>query len=270
MAGFEEVIVMEWNHYYEVVKPLFYLERKGHAESNTYIGASRVLDAIYEGHQARAGDQFHILVGGNFLVRTDQAVADVGFWFPKHIFEKSYGGSPTAKGLFEDLEKQGVVRRIPAPTTKLDYAASRAEKTFSPSEPRLRYVENSPTAVQLGNYGSTLATIARDNGLTAKFYDFHEERRARLQITRQEPAGSRHVLDVFVSENGRVYINPSKTVFDVPSFIDAVRKLPDVDPDRIYEASFWARSIDILEDEDFLNVIDTHFGHAAGSPIPKP
>lgn len=261
---------MDWNHYYEAVEPIFYLERKGHSESNTYIGASRVLDAIYEGHQAREGDQFHLLVGGDFLVRNGKPIADVSFWFPKHIFEKSYGSRNTSQGLFATLEKQGAVKRIPYPGIDLAYAKARhQEKEFPPNEPRLRYVENSPTAILLTSYGKTLATIARDNDMKVTFQDFHEERRAKLRVTRPEANGHRTVLEVVAPEDGRVYVNSPNETFDISGLIDLARKHPDTDPARIYDNGFWANGLNILEDEEFLDGIQAYFELAGGVSIPK-
>lgn len=254
---------MDWNHYYRLAEPVFYLDRMGWAKSNTYIGSSQVLDTIYVGRNAWPGDEFHLLAGGDFLLQADGEIKDVSFWFPKHIFEKSYGGEPTSKGLFAELEKQGVVQRIEAPDGKLPYAAARREEEYPANHPRMAYDEHSTMFEELRDGSSFLRDMANDHGLQANLYDFHLERRAKLQIVKPTEKGRSLVMEIHAREQGDLFVRASEDHFDIESFREMAHTLPDVDPPYISSNCFWVRSHEIFNDETFLNEMESRLEGAA-------
>jgi hypothetical protein len=244
---------MNWNAYYEVVEPIYYLERVGYSPSNSYYGASQLLDTIFVARNAQQGDQFHLLAGGDFLVQQDGLIRDVGFWMPKPHFEKTYGRGNSAQELFKTLVSSGYAIEVEAPKWSLPYAEARQNEEFPSSHPRLTREERSETARILAEESEFIVEVAREFGLDAKLYDFDLERRALLQISKVEPEGRRLVIEIKATESGRLYVNPSETYIDIPSFMEMGRNLADVDETRIYEASFWCHNIEALDDEDFLN-----------------
>lgn len=246
---------MNFNEYYEALEPVFYLERLGYAESNTWIGASQTLDTIFAGRQSRDGDEFHLLAGGDFLVRDGKATS-ITFWHPKHIFEKSYGGRNSSKELFGSLAKIGVTRMISAPQTGVDYAAGRSETKYPKNHARLTYEDHSPTFDTFRALGEVIRGMADHNGLHARFYDFHEERRALLQVSRGEGTARRLLLEIKARENGDIYVRPNEAAVDAAGFVEAVKHLPSVDPAYTHATSFWARGMDLLENDDFIGEIE--------------
>lgn len=244
---------MNFNKYYEVVESVHYLERVGYSESNSYYGSSQLLDPIFEARNAYPGDQFHLLVGGDFLVQQDGMIRDIAFWMPKPHFEKTYGMGNTSKELFEELKGLGYVIEVEGPKFSLPYADARQNEKFPPSHPRLTREEKSETARMLSEEAAYIVEMAREFDLDAKIYDFGQERRALLQIAKKEPEGNRLVIEVKVTEGGRMYVNPSERYIDIPSFMEMARALPDIDRARTYDGSFWCHHIDSLGDENFLN-----------------
>lgn len=244
---------MNWNTYYEVIEPVYYLDRVGHSPSNSYYGSSQLFDTIFVGRNAEQGDQFHLLAGGNFLVRQDGTISDVGFWLPKPHFEKTYGGGNSAQELFRTLKGAGYVMEVEGPKRSLPYAAARKDMKFPASHPRMTREDTSATFKILAETSDYVAQMAREFGLIAKIYDFDLERRALLQISKVEPEGKRLVIEIKATENGRLYVNPSETYIDIPSFMEMARNLADVDQTRIYEGSFWCHHVEALDDEDFLS-----------------
>ncbi|NTF16872.1 hypothetical protein G6L37_00335 [Agrobacterium rubi] len=260
---------MNFNDYYVTTAPIFYLERLGYSDSNTWVGSSRATETIYAGKQSRDGDEFHLLVGGDFLVRDGKATS-IDFWVPKHLFEKSYGGRDTAKKLFAEFEKSGDARRIETPASGIDYAAGRSMLKFPDTRARLTYEQHSPTYEAFTGAGDVIRQMAREHGLLANFYDFHEERRALLQVTRKEGDRRTLVLEIKARENGDIYVRPNEKVVDTESFMDALRDLRTVDPNFTYETSFWARGMDLLENDVFLNELEGKFLALANGSAPRP
>jgi Holliday junction resolvase len=254
---------MSDNIYYEVVESVYYFDRMGHSPSNSWIGRSQVLDSIFVGRNAYDQDEFHLLVGGDFLVRESGPVSDVRFWLPKPVFEKSYGGHNTSRALFAELEKSGEVVRIPAPKQKIDYAGSRKHKEFPETHPRLVREEPSHTLVHLREQAEGVSKLAKQLGLHANFYDFDEERRALLQVVKSEAGIRRVVIEFKATETGRLYVKPSENFFDIPSFMEKARDVPGIDQNRIYESSFWAQHLDLFNDDRFMTEIDERLEAAA-------
>lgn len=254
---------MYGNLYYEVVEPIFYLDRVGYSPSNSWIGRSQVLESVFVGRNAVPGDEFHLLVGGDFLLHEDGSLSDVAFWIPKPIFEKSYGGSNTSRDLFVRLKKSGAVRRIAEPGYRIDYAAARRETKFPMTHPQLTREESSVTFQSLRDQAGYLADMAKDFGLQANFYDFGEERRALFQIVKKEPEGRRMVVEFKVMEGGRLYVVPSEHYIDIPSFMEMAKALPEIDTARTYDTSFWMHGTALFNDEGFLNEMESRLDGAA-------
>jgi hypothetical protein len=61
------------NQYFAVKEPFTIEVRVGLADSQVFIGSSMALQDLYETVTVRPGDQLHLLVGGDFLVRGWQA-----------------------------------------------------------------------------------------------------------------------------------------------------------------------------------------------------
>jgi len=247
-----------WNKYYEVIEPIHYFERKGHALSNTWIGRSQAYDTIFEGKNAVPGDQFHLLAGGDFILTEAGETPSVDFWKPKHLFEKSYGGKNTPRQLFEQLEKAGKVREIPAPDHKIDYTNISKLPTFTQGTPTFTRIENSPTYEMLNKNAGDLIGLAGDFGLRYPMYDFGEERRAIFRITDVNEAGrlQANIFEAQLCENGRAYINPDKRWFDGEAFVAVLKDNPLVDSAYIYKESFWVKDIAFLQDPDFIRQVE--------------
>lgn len=247
-----------WNKYYEVVEPIHYLERKGHALSNTWVGRSQAYDTIFEGKNAVPGDQFHLLAGGDWLLTDAGETPSVTFWMPKHLFEKSYGGVKTSKQLFEELEKAGKVREIPAPDHKISYSILSNLPTLPQGTRTLTRLEQSPEFNALSSNAGDLIGLAGDFGLRYPMYDFGEERRAILRISDINEAGrlQANIFEAALCENGRAYINPDRQWFDCEAFVAALKDNPHVDSAYIYKESFWVKDIAFLQDPDFIRQVE--------------
>lgn len=61
------------NEYFEVTEPFNVEVRVGLAESNTFIGSSMALETVYQTVRVEPGDELHLLVGGDFLIRGGKA-----------------------------------------------------------------------------------------------------------------------------------------------------------------------------------------------------
>lgn len=246
-----------FNKYYEVIEPIHYLERKGSAPSNTYVGASQAYDTIYEALNAIPGDQFHLLAGGDFLVTEDGETPSVSFWKPPHLFQAHYHRK-NSKELFKELETLGFVREIPAPEHKIAYANISQLPTFPQGTKEITRNEQSPTFTALSVASRELSELAKDNGLRWLYYDFSEDRRATLLIADVSAVNriQETIVEVTVSENGRTYILPSSNSFNCEKFVSAMKDHPMVDKSRTYAASFWATDINILKEPELIKQIE--------------
>lgn len=252
-----------FNKYYEVIEPLHYFERIGSAPSNTYIGASQAYDTIFEGKNAVPGDQFHLLVGGDFMLNDLGETPSVSFWIPKHLFEKTYGMAATSKQLFEQLEAAGIVREIPKPDTYISYSNISQLPTFPLGTRTITRLEQSPTFTNLSEASRKLSKLTKDNGLRSLYFDFNEDRKATLFIADVNASNriQETILEVKVSENGRTYILPSTNSFNCEKFLSAMKSNPMVDKSRIYDASFWATDVNILKDQEFIKQVEIAIGN---------
>lgn len=68
---------MYGNRYYRITKPTFVWVKTGSVPGNHYYGASRIYDVTGAELTTRVGEEFHYLVGGLFLVRSDGIVYEV-------------------------------------------------------------------------------------------------------------------------------------------------------------------------------------------------
>ncbi|WP_315921210.1 hypothetical protein [Mesorhizobium sp. SP-1A] len=247
-----------FNKYYEVIEPIHYFERKGHALSNTWVGRSQAYDTIFEGKNAVPGDQFHLLAGGDFILTEAGETPSVDFWKPKHLFEKSYGGTNSPKQLFEQFEKAGKVREIPAPDHKIDYTNISKLPTFTQGTRTFTRIENSPTFEMLNQNADDLIGLASDFGLQYPLYDFGEDRRAILRITDVNEAGrlKANIFEAQLREDGRIYIAPNQDWIDGEAFVAALKDNPLVDPAYIYKGRFWATDVAILKEPDLIKQLE--------------
>lgn len=114
------------NRYYRVVGDRgFQVYRHfGHSASNSYVGASRVINTVMEAVNVKAGDEIHVLVGGTFLVEKDGLVSEIALKPPKPVFEKTYGGD-SAADIMAARAKHGLATEVVAPPRAPDYGAAR-------------------------------------------------------------------------------------------------------------------------------------------------
>nr|WP_250807338.1 hypothetical protein [Neorhizobium tomejilense] len=256
------------NFWFETVEPVFHFRLDGHRPSNTWIGASRAFDPILRGTNAKPGDIFHLLVGGNFLSKPDSGVSSISFWHPKPLLEKSYGPGNSNIDLFRFLEKVGAVKEIERPAEEIDFAAVRDLPRFGERHPALQYEETSATFSALANAATEIRETAQDYGFETKFYDFHLERRARLHVERRTAAGVTRIIEIAMAENGEVFVRPSEHLVDGKVFEETFSGSPHVKPGFLSERSLWAKSVMFLQDERFLDLI-TQTMDAADHPAPK-
>lgn len=245
------------NKYYEVVEPIYYLQRVGAAPSNTYIGASQAWDPIYEGKNAEPGDQFHLLMGGDFILNDLGETPPVSFWMPPHLFESHYHRR-NSKELFQALEKSGMVREIPAPENYISYTPLSELQNLPQGTRKLTRIDNSPTYQSLTDHADDIIGLASDFGLKYPIYDFDEERRALLRIVDVNTANQLKaiIFEANVKENGRVHLSPNKEWIDCPSFIAALKNNPLIDPAYTYKDSMWANDVSILKDPELIHQIE--------------
>ena len=57
------------NRYYQVVTPFDVEVRVGVAEAHVWVGRLQALQDLYQTVTVRPGDEMHLLVGGDFLIR---------------------------------------------------------------------------------------------------------------------------------------------------------------------------------------------------------
>ena len=63
------------NHYYGVTSPFPVEVRVGLRKSQVFIGSSMALQDLYQTVTVQPGDELHLLVGGDFLIRNGVAYA---------------------------------------------------------------------------------------------------------------------------------------------------------------------------------------------------
>lgn len=246
-----------WNKYYEVIEPLHYFERIGSAPSNTWVGASQAHDTIFEGKNASPGDQFHLLAGGDFILTEVGETAPVSFWKPPHLFEAHYHRK-NSKELFQELEKEGLVREIPAPEHKVSYTNISHLPTFPQGTKTITRQESSPVFQTLTQSSDDLSALADDFCLRLLAYDFHEERRAIFKIAdvNQNNRLAATIFEVQLCEDGKLFVLPSSNWFNCGEFISAMEDHPLVDKSRIYPGSFWATDVAILKDPELIKQVE--------------
>lgn len=262
------------NRYYEVVEPIFHFRLDGHRPSNTWIGASRALDPILRGTNAKAGDVFHLLVGGNFLAKPDGGVSCVSFWHPKPLLEKSYGPGNSVEDLFKRFAAAGAVREVPKPETAVDYASARKLPNFAENHPALRYEETSPTFAKLAAAASCMAEMAREREFDVKFYDYHLDRRAQVHVNVPTPKGMSRALEIHMVENGELFLSAKGEIGK--GMVEAFGKSEHAKPGYASDTVMWANSAAILDDTDFLAFFGeafeglAHVAHTARAEAPRP
>jgi len=64
---------MDDNQYYRVIAPFPLLVRDGVEPAQVYIGTSQAMQQLWRSQMAQPGDEIHLLVGGNFIVRDGRA-----------------------------------------------------------------------------------------------------------------------------------------------------------------------------------------------------
>lgn len=134
--------------YYKVAKPFRYFRLVGHSASNSYIGASRVIEGVYEVVNSKPGQMLHCLPGGLFMGDEDGSGYEVRLRAPKPVFEKSYGGDPESHDI-ERLRKIGCLEDGAAPQNGPDYPAWRKRAVSLPEmTPTMKVVEISPELEQ--------------------------------------------------------------------------------------------------------------------------
>lgn len=79
-----------FNKYYTALETFQVLRAVGSKPSNTYIGASRVIDTIYEEVSVLPGEELHDLFGGLFHIDSDGKAHETRLTKPVHIFEAKY------------------------------------------------------------------------------------------------------------------------------------------------------------------------------------
>ena len=262
------------NKYFAVVEPVFYLERIGNSLSNTWIGASRAFDTIFVGDNAQMGDEFHLLVGGDFIRKANGDVRAVTFWHPKPLLEKTYGPMPNSQHLMKELENLGRVMTVDAPRGKVDYAGARDLPKFPEGHPRLTYQSHSETFYHMQNSTDLVRDMAEDRGLSVQFYDFHQDRQVLMQVTKTTDMVRSLVFEARGTERNELHVSPSETWFDRPAFVDALRDGDGVKKGYVYKGrSFWATGIDYLEDDGFLEQLQIGMDRASeadAAPKPRP
>lgn len=78
------------NKYYTALESFQVLRAVGSKPSNTYIGASRVIDTVYETVDVLPGEEIHDLVGGTFHIDSGGNSHAIRLTEPVHIFEAKY------------------------------------------------------------------------------------------------------------------------------------------------------------------------------------
>ena len=110
------------NRYYEATQDFQALSIVGHKPSNTWIGASQVLDPIYAEITVFAGDEVHDLIGGTFHVEDEDQVQPLTLAKnTRHIFEKSYGAPTPHKQRLERLIAEGLLVATDTPIKPKGY-----------------------------------------------------------------------------------------------------------------------------------------------------
>ena len=79
-----------FNKYYTAISPFQILRKAGSKPSNTWIGASRVIDTIYEEVTVMPGEELHDLCGGLFHIDGEGVSHESRLTRPPHIFEAHY------------------------------------------------------------------------------------------------------------------------------------------------------------------------------------
>jgi hypothetical protein len=116
---------MRHNHYFEFDKPVRWFRAVGSSPSNTWFGASRMIDTVHEPSRIERGETLHVLVGGTFLVRADGSVESGRLRLRKPAFEKEYGIPLTDERIGAMMAASGRCHEVEAPTRKIDYNKSR-------------------------------------------------------------------------------------------------------------------------------------------------
>lgn len=113
------------NRYFLFKKPVRWFKALGHADSNAYYGASRIIDPVYAQALIHPKDTVHALCGGTFLVRADGSVESGRFRLPKPPMEKTYGLAMRDSDILEKMTALGQCTEIKPPAGSFAYAASR-------------------------------------------------------------------------------------------------------------------------------------------------
>jgi hypothetical protein len=83
------------NRFFKVTKKFDIFLRVGYSESNTWIGASRMLGSVYRKVSLRRGDEVQDLIGGLFVIRKSGEIFEAKMSIDeRHPFEKRYGAAP--------------------------------------------------------------------------------------------------------------------------------------------------------------------------------
>lgn len=251
---------MNWNSYYRVIEPIHYFEVVGSSPSNTWIGSSQAIDRVFEAKNAKPGDTMHILAGGKFISREDGSAAEIAFWMPKPILEKSYGPGDDANILFEQMASLGRAEKIENPQVKIDFAGLRNRPMMAGNVTRLRRIEHSTTFEELRNLASMIDEVGFMNGLVTRMRDFAQTRWATQLFC---DLSDRPVLELDMDENRHVFVKPSQEFFDVSEFIERVRNLDGISQRRVHQDCFWAEDPTILENDVFLDQVALGFDKAS-------
>jgi hypothetical protein len=135
----------------------------GCSRSNTYVGSSRVVDAVMEAVNLREGDEVHVLAGGTFVI-SGGVVSPVSLRPPKHIFEKEYGNPPSDAEVMRGQVRKGLAVETAAPLGRPDYVGARdrvSANLLRDLHPQMIHVDDSP---ELQDIASVADAFVAENG----------------------------------------------------------------------------------------------------------
>lgn len=247
------------NSFFRVEKPFRIYRQFGRSESNTWIGRSRVVSAVYHALNVQTGDELHALVGGLFVAdsrdgRPDAAPALLAP--PKPPLEKNYG-SATDEEVLRRLARQGVVREIPRSEARVvDYRAARsaAQTNLPELHPEVVELMPSPEMVEFRRAVAAFALGLDELGAVIGWRD-HGERPTVHLVARIEGVGRVEVERAFI---------PGYHVLDIPAAI--APEWPRAAEDYVWSG----RTLKKLPKQvDLAEVLDDVLGNLADRLLPE-
>jgi hypothetical protein len=187
--------------YYRVIFPFHYLRIIGGTPSNTYIGRSQAITAIFDADNAELDDELHSLPGGLFLARGDE-LTEIRFTQFPDVTLKDAGDISVPRRIAAMIE-HGVLEKLDGPSNKPTNVIRFERERKPEGTPEVTYRQHS---VEYGTMWDTFCGLkpkADEHGFKVYLNDMGVFRKVTFQVQDQR----RNPL--IVAEFGDRWSNPT-------------------------------------------------------------